>query len=200
MLKPLTLWITANWKILQEMGIPDLRNMYSGQEATARTRHGSTDWFQIRKGVRQGCILSADLTYMQSTSCKMLGWMKHKLESRLPGEISLTQICRWYHPCGRKQRGTKEPLDESEREEWKSWLKTQYSKNEDHGIWSHHFTANRWGDNGNSDRFYFLGLQITADGDCSHEIKRHLLLTRKAMTNLDSILKAEALLCQQRSI
>ena len=94
MLKPLTLWITANWKSLQEMGIPDLRNLYSGQEATARTRHGSTDWFQIRKGVRQGCILSADLTYMQSTSCKMLGWMKHKLESRLPGEISLTQICR----------------------------------------------------------------------------------------------------------
>ena len=76
------------------MGIPDLRNLYSGQEATARTRHGSTDWFQIRKGVRQGCILSADLTYMQSTSCEMLGWMKHKLESRLPGEISLTQICR----------------------------------------------------------------------------------------------------------
>ena len=48
--------------------------------------------------------------------------------------------------------------------------------------------------------FIFLGSKITADGDCSHEIKRHLLLTRKAMTNLDSILKAEALFCQQRSI
>ena len=50
--------------------------------------------------------------------------------------------------------------------------------------------ANRWGNNGNSDRLYFLGFQITADGDCSHEIKRHLFLGRKAMTNLDSVLKS----------
>ena len=50
--------------------------------------------------------------------------------------------------------------------------------------------ANRWGNNGNSDRLYFFGLQITADGDCSQEVKRHLLLERKAMTNLDSILKS----------
>ena len=60
--KPLTVWITTNWKILQEMGIPNhltcLRNLYTGQEATVRTRHGTTDWFQIRKGVHQGCILS----------------------------------------------------------------------------------------------------------------------------------------------
>ena len=53
---------------------------------------------------------------------------------------------------------------------------TQHSKNEDHGIWSHHFMANRWGNNGNSDGLIFLGSKITADGDCSHEIKRHLLL------------------------
>ena len=63
MLKPLTVWITTNWKILQEMGIPDhltclLRSLYAGQEATVRTSHGKTDWFQIGKGVRQGCILS----------------------------------------------------------------------------------------------------------------------------------------------
>ena len=63
-LKPLTVWITANCgKILKEMGIPDrltclLRNLYAGQEATVRTGHGTTDWFQIEKGVRQGCILS----------------------------------------------------------------------------------------------------------------------------------------------
>ena len=61
--KPLTVWITINWKILKEMGIPDhlsclLRNMYAGQEATVKTVHGTTDWFQIGKGVRQGCILS----------------------------------------------------------------------------------------------------------------------------------------------
>ena len=61
--KPLTVWITINWKILKEMGIPDhltclLRNLYAGQEATVRTGHGTTDWFQIGKGVCQGCILS----------------------------------------------------------------------------------------------------------------------------------------------
>ena len=61
--KPLTVWITINWKILKEMGIPEhviclLRNLYAGQEATVRTGHKKTDWFQIRKGVRQGCILS----------------------------------------------------------------------------------------------------------------------------------------------
>ena len=64
------------------------------------------------------------------------------------------------------------------------------SKNEDHSIWSHHFMANKWGNNGDSVRLYFLGSKITADGDCSHEIKRCLLLGRKVMTNLDSILKS----------
>ena len=79
------------WKTLKEMGIPHhltclLRNLYAGQEATVRTGYGTTDWFQIGKGVRQGC----NLTCMQSASCEMLGWMKKKLESRLPGEISIT--------------------------------------------------------------------------------------------------------------
>ena len=60
---PLTVWITINWKILKEMGILDhltclLRNLYAGQEATVRTGHGTTDWFQVGKGLRQGCILS----------------------------------------------------------------------------------------------------------------------------------------------
>ena len=75
-------------------------------------------------------------------------------------------------------------------ESGKSWLKTQHSENKDHGIWSHHFMANRWGNNGNIDRLYFGGSKITADGDFSHEIKRRLLLGRKVMTNLDSILKS----------
>ena len=84
----------------------------------------------------------------------------------------------------------------------KSWLKAQYSENKDHGIQSHHFMGNRWGNSGNSVRLYFLGVsKVTADGDCSHEIKRRLLLGRKVMTNLDSIFKSrDILLCQQRFV
>ena len=96
------------------------------------------------------------LTYMQSTSWETLGWTKHELESRLLGEKSITQICTWYHPSGRKWRRTKEPLDESERE-WKSWLQAQHSENLDHGIRSHHFMANRQRNSVNSGRFYFWG-------------------------------------------
>ena len=69
----------------------------------------------------------------------------------------------------------------------KNWLKVQHSENEDHGIWSHHFMGNRWE---NSVRLFLGGSKITADGDCSHEIKRRLLLGRKVMTNLDSIFKS----------
>ena len=74
------------WKILKEMGIPDhltclLRHLYAGQEATVRTGHGTTDWFQTGKGVRQGCILSPCLFNIY-TSCEMLGWLKHRLGSR----------------------------------------------------------------------------------------------------------------------
>ena len=80
------------WKILQEMGIPDhltcfLRNLYAGQEATFRTGHGTIDWLQIGKGVHQGCILSPCLFNLYAET---LDWKKHKLESRLPGEISIT--------------------------------------------------------------------------------------------------------------
>ena len=90
--KPLPVWIAIKlWKILKEMGIPDhfsclLRNLYTGQEATVKKGHITMDCFQIGKGVHQVCILyPAYLTYMRSTSCEMLGWMKHKLESRLTG-------------------------------------------------------------------------------------------------------------------
>ena len=93
-------------------------------------------------------------------------------------------------PLWQKGRGTKKPLDESERGEWKSWLKAQHSENEDHGIWSRHFMGNRWGNSGNSADFISLGSKITTDGDCIHEIKRRLLLGRKVMANLDSIIKS----------
>ena len=133
MLKLLTVWITTNWKILQEMGILDhltflLRNLYADQEATDRNGHGTMDWIQIGKGVHQAvyCHL-AYLTSMQSTSWETLGLRKHKLVLRLLGEISITSDMQMTSPYGRKWRGTKEPLNESERE-WKTWLKTQHSK------------------------------------------------------------------------
>ena len=84
------------WKILKEMGIPDhltclLRNLYAGQEATVRAGHGTIDWFQIKKGVHQGYILSPCLfNFYAEYSWETLGWMTHKLELRLLGEISIT--------------------------------------------------------------------------------------------------------------
>ena len=96
------------WKILQEMGIPDhltclLRNLYAAQEATVRTGHGTTHWFQIGKGVCQGCILSSGLfNYMQSASREMLDWKKHKLESRLPGGIPITSDMQMTSPLWQK--------------------------------------------------------------------------------------------------
>ena len=88
--KLLSVWITTNWKILKDMGIPDhliclLRNLYAGQEATVRTGHRTRDWY-----VKAVCCHPAYLIYMQSTSWEMLGWMKHNLESRFLGEKSLT--------------------------------------------------------------------------------------------------------------
>ena len=77
------------------------------------------------------------------------------------------------------------------KEERKSWLKAQHSENKDHGIRSHHFMGNRWGNSGNSVRLFLGGSKIIADGDCTHEIKRHLLLGRKVMTNLESIFKSK---------
>ena len=76
-------------------------------------------------------------------------------------------------------------------ESGKSWLRAQHSENEDHGIWFHHFMADRWETVETVSDFILGGSKITADGDCSHETKRCLLLGRKVMTNLDSILKSK---------
>ena len=111
--------LPASWDICMQVKTQQL-------ELDMEQQTGSKLWKEYIKAVY---CHSAYLTSMQSTSWEMLGWMKHKLESRLLGEISIPQICRWQHPYGRKWRRTKEPLDESERGEWKSWLKTQHSKN-----------------------------------------------------------------------
>ena len=92
-------------------------------------------------------------------------------------------------PYGRKWRGTKMPLDESEIGEWKIWLKTTFKKIKIMASGS--ITSWKWlGNHRNSDRLYLMSSEITSDGDCSHEIKRHLILRRKAMINLDNILKS----------
>ena len=96
------------WKILKEMGIPDhltclLRKLYTGQEATARTGHVTTDWFQIGKGVHQGCILLPSLFNFYAEYIKRnAGLEEHKLESRLPGEISITSDMQMTPPLWQK--------------------------------------------------------------------------------------------------
>ena len=126
------------WKILKEMGIPDqlthlLRNLYAGQEAIVRTGHGTIDWFQIGKGVCQGCILSPCLfnlyaEYIMRNTGLDEAQTGIKIARRNINNLRYLIDDRWYHPYGRKWR-SKEPLDESERWEWKSWLKTQHSEN-----------------------------------------------------------------------
>ena len=102
-------WITINWKFLKERGIPDhltclLKNLYADQEATVRTGHGTTDWFQIKEYVKAVYCHPAYLIYMQSTSWETLGWMKHKLSSRLPGEIPITSGMQMTAPLGQKAK------------------------------------------------------------------------------------------------
>ena len=121
--KPLTAWITKNWKILQEMGIPDhltclLRNLYAGQEATVRTSHGTTDWFPIGKRVHQGSILSPCLFNLYA---EYIMWNAGLDEAQAGIKIAGRNINNLRYADdtthGRKQRGTEEHLDEGERGE-----------------------------------------------------------------------------------
>ena len=178
----------------KDMRIPDhltclLRNLYAGQEATVKTRHGTTDLFKFGKGVQQGCIFSLWLFNLYADyimwNAGLISWNQDCWE-----KYQQSQICRWYHPNNRKWRLTKEPPDEGERRQWKSWLKLNIQKTKI--IASGPITS--WQIEEEKVEavtdFIFLGFKITVDSDCRHEIKRHLLLERKAMTNLDSILKS----------
>ena len=118
------------------MGIPDhrtclLTNLYAGQEATVRTWYGAMNWFQIRKGVHQGCILSPCLFNLCAEYITQnAGLDEVQAGIKIAGEnINNLRYADDIHPTGRKQRRTKEPLDESERGEWKSRLETQHSEN-----------------------------------------------------------------------
>ena len=184
------------WKILKEMGIPDhltclLRNMYAGQEATVRTGHGTTDWFQIGKGVYQGCILSPCLFNLYAEYI-MQNARLGKAQARI--KMARKNILRYVDDTTL--------LPESE-EELKSLLMKVKEDSEKAGL-KLNFQNTKimasspitpWQIDGETMEtvrdFIFLGSKITADGDCSHEIKKCLLLGRKAMTNLESILKSK---------
>ena len=123
--KPLTVWITANWKILEEMGIPDhltylLENLYAGQEATVRTGHGTTDWFQIGKGVRRGCILSPCSFNLHTEYIRRNAGLE---EAQAGIKIAGRNINNLRYADDTTL------MAESKRGEWKSWLKAQHSEN-----------------------------------------------------------------------
>ena len=184
------------WKILKEMEIPDhltclLRNLYAGQEARVRIGHGTTDWFQIEKGVGQGCILSP---------CLFNSYAEYIIRN-----AGLEEAQAGIKIAGRNSKNLRYVDDttlmaESE-EELKSLLMKVKEESEKVGLklniqktkitasspitsWKIDETVETVSD------FIFLASKITADGDCSHEIKSRLLLGRKVMTNLESILNS----------
>ena len=154
--------ITKNWKILKEVGIPDhltclLRNLYADQEATLRTRHGKMDWFQFGKAIRQGCILSpCFLNLYAEYIMRNAGLDESPARIKIAGRnINNLRYADDTTLMAESEEELKSLLMKVKRRV-KSWLKAQHSENEDHGIWSHQFMANRWG---NSVRLYFFGLQ-----------------------------------------
>ena len=149
------------------------------------------DWFRIGKGVHQGYILSSCLFNLYAEYImRNAGLDEAQAESKIAGRnIHNLRNADDTTLMPESKEKLKSLSDESERGKWKSWLKTQRSKNKGHGIQSHHFMANRWEAMETVKDFIFLGSKITADDNCSHEIKRELLLERKAMINLNSILK-----------
>ena len=155
--KPLTVWITTNWKILKEMGIPDhltclLRSLNVGQEATVRTGHRTTDWFQIGKGVCQGCILSPCLFNLYSEYIlRNAGLDEAQVGIKISGRnINNLRYADDTTLMAESEEELNSLLMKVKEESEKSWLKTQHSENKDHGIQSHHFMANRWRNDGNS--------------------------------------------------
>ena len=179
------------------MGIPDpltclLRNLYAGQETTVRTGHGTTDWFQIGKGVRQGCIFSPYLFNLYA--------------EYIMRKAGLDEAQAGIKTAGRNMNHFRYAFDTTLMEESEKELKSLLMKVKEEGqkvglklniqktkiMASSPITS--WQIDGKTVEtmadFIFWGLQNPADGDCSHEIKRRLLLGRKVMTSLDRILKS----------
>ena len=166
-----------------------MRNLYAGQEATVRTGHGTTDWFEIGKGVLQGCILSLCLFNLHAEYImRHAGLDEAQAGIKIAGRnINNLRYADDTTLMAESEEELTHLLLKVKEESEKVGLKLNIQKTK---IWSHHFMENRWGNSGNSVRLCFGGSKITADGDCGHEIKRRLLLGRKVMTNLDSICKS----------
>ena len=185
------------WKILKEMGIPDhltclLRNIYADQEATVRTGRGTTDWFQVGKGVCQGCILSPCLFNFYAEYIMRNTGME---EAQAGIKIARRNINNHRYAddttlMAESEEDLKSLLIKVEEESEKVGLKlnTQKTKIMASG------PITSWEIDGETvetvSDFIFGGSKITADGDCSYEIERRLLLGREILTNLDSIFKS----------
>ena len=194
------------WKILQEIGIPDhltclLRNLYAGQEATVRTGHGTTDWFQIGKGVHQNYILSPCLFNFYVEYIMRNTGLDEAQAGIKTARRSINNL--------RNADGT---IHMAESEELKGLLMKVKEESEKVGlklnIQKTKIMATGPITSWQIDRetvemvadFIFMGSKISADGECSNEIKGCLLLGRKVMTTLDSKLKSRDILCQQMSV
>ena len=191
------------WKILKEMGIPDhltclLRNLYTGQEATVRTGHGTTDWFQIRKGVHQGCILSPCLFNLYAEYImRNAGLDEAQAGIKIAGRNINNLRYANDTTLMAERKGELKSLLMKVKESEKVGLKLNIQKTKI--MASGPITS--WEIDGETVAdFIFWGSKITADGDCSHEIKRRLLLGRKVMTNIDSIFKSRDITLPTKSI
>ena len=192
------------WKILKEMGIPChltclLRNLYVGQEATVRTGHGTTDWFQIGKGVCQGYILSPCLYNLYAEYIMRNTGLE---EAQAGIKIARRNINNLRYAddttlVAENEEELKSLLMKVKEESEKVGLKLNIQKTKI--MASGPITS--WEIDGETvSDFIFGGSKITADGDFSHEIKRRLLLGRIVMANLDSILKSRDITLPQRSV
>ena len=195
------------WEILEEMGISDhltclLKNLYAGQEATVRTGHVTTDWFQIGKGVRQGCILSHCLFNLYAEYImRNAGLKEAQAGIKIAGRnINHLRYANETTLMAESEEELKSLLMKVKWEREKIGLKFNIQKTK--------IMASGAITSWEMDRetvetvsaFLFLGSRITADGDCSHEIKRCLLLGRKVMTNLDSIFKSRDIPLPTKSV
>ena len=179
------------------MGIPEhltclLRNLYAGQEATVRTGHGTTDWFQIGKGVRQGCLLSPCLFNLYAEYImRNVGLDEAQAGIKIAGRnMNNLRYADDTTLMAESEEELKGLLMKVKEESEKVGLKLNIQKTKI--IASGPITS--WQIDGATMEtvtdFFFLGSKITADGDCNHEIKRHLFLGRKIIKDIDSILKS----------